>query len=298
MSATALTRAPAATSQGSYRLRAVSGATGRIVVLSIIAAYFVVPIVWLVVASTKTRGQLTTTPPFAIVDSHLWQNLTQLVSYDGGIFGQWALNSALYAVTSAAVGTLIAVMAGYYLSLFPFRGSRFLFALVLGGVLVPTTALSLPLFLLVAQVHLTDTFWAVFLPSIVNPLGFYLARVSTDAAVPREIVEAARIDGAGEFRIFFSVGMRLLSPSIVTIFLLIFVGVWNNFLLPLLMLQTESKYPLTLGLYAWSGQEVQAPGLQTLVLIGSLVSVVPLMIAFLSLQRFWRNGIAAGGVKI
>jgi multiple sugar transport system permease protein len=281
---------------GSARDRA-AGAL-RIVILTAWAAYFILPLYWLLLAGTKSAGTLSSTPAFAIASPQLLQNLGALFSYEHGLFFRWAANSILYAVAGAAVGTLIASMAGYYVAKYRFRGRETLFSIVLGGVLVPSTALALPLFLLFSQVHLTNTFWAVFLPSIVNPFGFYLARLSAESAVPYELLEAARIDGAGDFRVFFSIASRLMVPGIITIFLTQFVGIWNNFLLPVVMLQDQNLYPITLGLYAWNAQQYagQTP-LQTIVITGSLVSVAPLIVAFVLLQRFWRTGLGTGGIK-
>jgi multiple sugar transport system permease protein len=168
---------------------------------------------------------------------------------------------------------------------------------VLAGVLVPATALALPLFLLLSQVSLSNTYWAVLLPSLVSPFGVYLARIYAAASVPDEIIEAGRIDGASEFRIFFTIATQLMGPALVTIFLFQFVAIWNNFFLPLIMLVDQKLYPITLGLFAWSSQTNRDPTLTTSVIVGSLVSVVPLILAFLLLQRYWRSGLGAGGVK-
>lgn len=270
----------------------------RIAVLTAWAAYFILPLYWLVLAATKSAGTLSSSSAFAIVSPQLFTNLQSLFSYENGLFFRWAANSVLYSVCGAAVGTLIAAMAGYYLAMYRFRGREALFSVVLGGVLVPSTALALPLFLLFSQVHLTNTFWGVFLASIVNPFGFYLARLSAEASVPFELLEAARVDGAGDFRVFFSIASRLMVPGLITIFLTQFVGIWNNFLLPVVMLQNQNLYPITLGLYAWNSQQYagQTP-LQTIVITGSLVSVAPLVVAFIFLQRFWRSGLGAGGLK-
>lgn len=197
----------------------------------------------------------------------------------------------------AAVGTLISALCGYALAKFRFRGREFLFSVVLGGVLVPTTALALPLFLLFSATGIVNTYLAVFLPSIVSPFGVYLARIFANAAVPQELIESARLDGAGEFRTFFSVSSRLMTPALVTIFLFQFVAIWNNFFLPMVMLQKESLFPITLGLYEWNGQTARAPLLQESVITGSLVSIVPVIIVFILLQRFWRTGLAAGSLK-
>jgi multiple sugar transport system permease protein len=168
---------------------------------------------------------------------------------------------------------------------------------VLGGVLVPATALALPLFLIFSQVNLTNTYWAVFLPSLVSPFGVYLARIYAAASVPDELIEAARLDGAGEVRTFFTVAVRLMFPALVTVFLFQFVAIWNNFFLPLIMLRDETLFPVTLGLYSWNSQVNQIPELRGYVLIGALLSIIPLIITFLLLQRFWRNGLGTGSVK-
>jgi multiple sugar transport system permease protein len=172
-----------------------------------------------------------------------------------------------------------------------------MFGVILAGVLVPATALALPLFLLLSEVDLTNTYWAVFLPSLVSPFGVYLSRIYAAGAVPDELIEAGRLDGAGDMRIFFSMSVRLMAPALVTIYLFQFVAIWNNFFLPLIMLVDQDLYPVTLGLFAWTSQSARDPGLVTAVIVGSFVSVVPLIIAFLMLQRFWRSGLAAGGVK-
>jgi multiple sugar transport system permease protein len=137
----------------------------------------------------------------------------------------------------------------------------------------------------------------VFLPSLVSPFGVYLSRIYAASSVPDEIIEAARIDGAGEVRTFFTLSIRLMSPALVTIFLFQFVSIWNNFFLPLIMLRDQTLFPVTLGLYTWNSQVSQIPDIRTLVLVGAFVSIIPLLIAFLSLQRFWRNGLGAGGLK-
>jgi len=265
--------------------------------LVLMAGYFLLPVYWLVVNATKSQRDLVSTNGFWFADLQLGQNLTDLFARDGGVFGRWALNSLLYAGLGAAVGTVLAAMAGYGLAKFAFRGRELLFGFALGGVLVPATALALPLFLMFAGIGLTNTFWAVFLPSIVSPFGVYLSRVYAAASIPDEVLEAARVDGAGEIRIFFTIAVRMLAPALVTVFLFQFVAIWNNFLLPLIMLQDSSLYPLTYGLFLWQSQVSRDPALQTLTIVGSLVSVLPLVVTFLVLQRFWRAGLTAGSIK-
>jgi multiple sugar transport system permease protein len=195
------------------------------------------------------------------------------------------------------VGTLFASMAGYALAKYVFVGREAVFNVILAGVLVPATALALPLFLMFSKVDLTDSIWAILLPSIVSPFGVYLSRIYAAAAVPDELLEAARIDGAGEFRAFFTISLRLMGPALVTIFLFQFVTIWNNYLLPLVMLQNTKLYPVTLGLATWNSQKAIAGNLQLYVVVGALLSIIPLMIAFLALQRFWQSGLSEGGVK-
>ncbi|WP_449385636.1 carbohydrate ABC transporter permease [Cellulomonas soli] len=266
-------------------------------VMAVFTVYFLMPIWWLLVASSKTRGQVIGTNPLWFADLHLVDNVRDVLVYRDGLFVAWMGNSLLYAGVGALVATLLAAMCGYALAKYRFRGREALFNVVLGGVLVPATALALPLFLMFSAVKLTDTYWAVLLPSIVSPFGVYLARIYAAASVPDELIEAARLDGAGEIRTFFGVSVRLMVPALVTIFLFQFVAIWNNFFLPLIMLRDERKFPVTFGLYTWNSQLNQIPELNTFVLVGSLLSIVPLVVAFLALQRFWRGGLGTGSVK-
>lgn len=270
--------------------------TAAMAVMFLLAVYFLLPIYFLIVAATKPQGDLASTFGLAFSHFDLFQNLGTLFGRSNGIFGRWALNSVIYAVLGAATGTMISALCGYALAKFTFRGREFLFSVILGGVLVPTTALALPLFLLFSASGLVNTYFAVFLPSIVSPFGVYLARIFA-ATIPQEIIESARLDGAGEFRTFFSVAFRQMTPSLVTIFLFQFVAIWNNFFLPMVMLQKESLFPITLGLYEWNGQTARAPLLQESVITGALVSIVPVIIVFVLLQRFWRTGLASGSLK-
>ncbi|MFB7084908.1 carbohydrate ABC transporter permease [Streptomyces sp. NPDC056296] len=262
-----------------------------------VACYMLLPVYWLLVSSTKSQSDLVSTPGFLPAAWHLGDNLSSLFAQQDGVYARWLLNSLLYAGLGAAVATLLAAAAGYALAKYTFRGREAVFSVVLGGVLVPATALALPLFLMFAEFDATNTFWSVFLPSVVSPFGVYLSRIFAAASVPDEVMEAARMDGASEFRIFRTVALRLMAPALVTVFLFQFVVIWNNFLLPLIMLQDERLYPVTLGLFTWQSQTSRMPELQTLTIVGALISVVPIVLTFLLLQRYWRAGLAAGAVK-
>ena len=269
-------------------------------IMGVFTFYFLVPIWWLLVSSTKTQAQFTSTTPLWFTPdavANFIGNIGGLFTYNDGVFLKWIINSILYAGAGALIGTVIAGMCGFALAKYRFRGREALFNVVLSGVLVPATALALPLFLIFSQVGLTNTFWAVFLPSVVSPFGVYLARIYAASSVPDELLEAARLDGSSELRTFFTVATRLMAPALVTIFLFQFVAIWNNFFLPLIMLRDPDLFPVTLGLYAWNSSIGQNPELRSFVVIGAFVSIVPLIIAFLSLQRFWSGGLAAGSVK-
>ncbi len=274
--------------------------SAAMLVMGVFTLYFLTPIWWLLTTSTKTGGEITSTVPLWFTANSFgtfFDNLARLFTYGDGLFGRWLINSAIYAGVGALIGTIVAAMCGYALAKYEFKGREAIFNIVLSGVLVPATALALPLFLIFSQANLTNTMWAVFLPSLVSPFGVYLARIYAAASVPGELLEAARLDGSGEIRTFFTVSTRLMAPALVTIFLFQFVAIWNNFFLPLIMLRDQALFPVTLGLYAWNSQISQIPELRILVIVGALVSIVPLIIAFLALQRFWSSGLGAGGVK-
>jgi multiple sugar transport system permease protein len=260
------------------------------------AVYCLLPVVWVLVAATKNNNQLFNTFTFAPSGS-LWSNIGSLTSYAGGVFWHWMLNTAIYAGGGALLSVAVSGLTGYALAKYRFRGRSTLFNLLLAGVLVPPVVLALPQYLLLAKVGLTNTYWSVLLPSVISPYGIYLARIYAMASVPDEVIESARVDGCPEGRLFARIAVPMMVPGLVTIFLFQFVAVWNNFLLPFIMLSDENKFPLTVGLYTLLNRGSSAPSLYSLVVTGSLLSVIPLIILFLSLQRYWRTDIASGAVK-
>lgn len=267
-------------------------------VLVVFGGYFLAPVLWLMIAATKDTGDLYGT--FGFWFGHRFALLSQLGDLfraDGGVYTRWLLNSALYSVAGAGVATLLAGACGYAMAKYVFPGREIAFSLVLGGVLVPGTALAIPLYLLVSKIGMADTYWSVLLPSMVSPFGVYLSRIYAAASVPDELLDAARTDGAGDLRIFFAIALRLMSPGLLTVFLFQLVAIWNSFLLPLVMLSDEQTYPVTLGLFSWSSQVTHHPEYFSLTIIGSLISIIPLAVAFLTLQRYWRNDLASGAIK-
>lgn len=266
-------------------------------ILLLATAYTLFPLLWLLTAAAKNTGDLLGGRTLSPSRWHLGDNLADLAATGDGVYFRWYLNSLLYAGGGALLCGLICAAAGYAFHVARFPGKEKLFGLVLIGVLVPTTALALPMYLLASKVGLVNTFWAVFLPSLVNPFGVYLARVFCAGYVPGEVLEAARMDGAGELRIFWSIGLRMVMPGFVTICLFQFTAIWNNFFLPLVMLSDTKLFPVSLGLYAWNTQTHAFPEYYPLVVTGSLLAVIPLVVAFVALQRFWKAGMTAGAVK-
>jgi multiple sugar transport system permease protein len=262
------------------------------------AIYCLLPVVWVVMAATKTRGELFSTFTYApSFHGGLVQNLRGLFSYGDGRFVRWARNSVLYAGVGAALSTVVSAAAGYGLAKYRFRGRNTVFNVLLAGVLLPQVTLAIPQYLLLSKVGLAGTYWSVLLPSIIYPYGIYLCRIYAAAAVPDEMIEAGRIDGAGEGRIFRSIAVPTMLPGLVTVFLLQFVAIWNNFILPFIMLSNEDRYPLTVGLFTMLSQGVSLPALYTLVITGALLSILPLIALFLYLQRYWRMDLLSGAVK-
>ncbi|MFJ3394158.1 carbohydrate ABC transporter permease [Leifsonia aquatica] len=265
------------------------------VLLAVSTVYFLFPLWWLLVAATKPFGEQFSGNGLWFDGFGLWDNLARLTAQGDGIFWQWMLNSLIYCGLGAAIGTLLSAMGGYALAKYDFPGRGALFGVILAAVLVPKILFTLPLYLMFSGVHLINNPLAVLLPSIVSPFGVYLARVFAAQSVPDEVIEAGRIDGASEFRIFRAISTKMMLPALVTIFLFQFVEIWNNYLLPAMVLGDDHMQPVTVGLVGWNASHVAVP--PPLVVIGSLVSVVPLIIAFLALQRFWRAGMTAGAVK-
>ena len=292
-------RGPRSTRRGdrstttTVRLR---GRTVPTVLLLLGASYCLVPVVWVVIASTKSRSELFSTFTFA-PGTGLLENLEALFAYGGGQYAGWALNSVLYAGVGALLSMIVSTMAGFALAKYRFPGREALFYAILGGVLLPGIALAIPQYLLLSKIGMAGTHWSVLLPSIISPFGIYLARVYAMAAVPDETMEAARLDGASEGRLFTSIALPMMVPGMVTVFMLQFVGIWNNFLLPFVMLADQDRYPITVGLYTLLSKGSGEPALYSLAIIGAALSIIPLVALLLLLQRFWRLDLISGGIK-
>jgi len=285
------------------RRRRPGGSTALTGVMLLMLLYTLLPLLWLVMSSTKDSASLFDS--FGLWFGHgfhLFQNVHDVVTYDGGIYLRWFGNTVLYSVVGAGGAAVISTAGGYALAKYEFRGRRLIFAVVLGAVTIPGTALAVPTYLLFSKVGLVDSPWAVLIPSLASPFGLYLMRVYALGAVPDSMLEAARIDGSGELRTFFTISLRLLAPGFVTVLLFSLVATWNNYFLPLIVLSDPQWFPLTVGLNQWNSLATGASSVGTtnfypLVITGSLLAIVPLVLAFLFLQRFWQSGLAAGSVK-
>jgi multiple sugar transport system permease protein len=264
------------------------------------AIVVIVPLYWIIVGSTKSNSTLFSSATFLPGTLHdLASNAKMLVTAQGGIFFQWLLNSVIYAVVTAVVGTYLSSLTGYALAVFRFRGRGALFAAVLGGLMVPSTVLIVPIFILEHTLGLTDTYQGVILPMLVFPFGVYFMSIYASESLPVSLIEAARMDGAREFQVFHRIAFPVLLPGMVTLVLISFINTWNNYFLPLVLIGSTSKYPLTVGLSNWLSS-IATPGnnqaLYPQVILGSLVSVLPMLILFPFLQKFIARGLTIGAL--
>ncbi|WP_328545134.1 carbohydrate ABC transporter permease [Streptomyces europaeiscabiei] len=260
------------------------------------AVYCLLPVAWVLIAATKSGSELFSTFTF-LPGSGFADNLSDLNAYRDGIYWQWMGNSALYAGVGALLSTAVSAVSGYALAIYRFKGRETVFNVLMAGVLMPPVILAIPQYLLMAKADLADSYWSVLLPLVLSPYGVYLSRIYAAAAVPSDVVEAGRMDGASEWRIFTGIALPMMVPGLVTVFLFQFVAVWNNFLLPYIMLSDDEKFPITLGLFTLLEQGANTPALYTLVITGALLAVIPLIALFLVIQRFWSLDLLSGAVK-
>lgn len=266
--------------------------------------YFLLPFFWLIVSSTKTNAALSSTWGLWFADHNaFWENVVSVFTTNNGVFLLWLRNTALYSIAAALGAAFISTLAGYAFGKFRFPGRGFLLGIILVSVAVPVTILIVPLFLMLARMGLVNTAWAMILPSVVSPFGVYLMWIYAEETLPLELLEAARIDGASETRIFTKIAFPLLAPGFVTVLLFSFVGTWNNYFLPLMVYSDPQYFPLTVGLAQWNLQSTAGIGAgelyatHAMILTGALIAILPLTLAFLFLQRFWQSGLTLGSVK-
>lgn len=210
-------------------------------------------------------------------------NLTGVFAYKNGVFVNWIGNSFLYAGVGSIVGTFFATLAGFAFRRYHFLGKKILFIIILGFSMVPGFATTLPLFIVFKNLDLLNTYWSIIIPSVVNIFGVYLMVIYWNQ-IPEEIFDAARIDGAGDFFLFARIGLPNLLPGFTTLLLLSFVGIWNNYFLPLVMLSSSGKMPLVLGITTITS--LQGFPVYNLTIMGAFLTALPLLILFMAFQKF------------
>ena len=252
----------------------------------------VIPFVWMLLSSFKPEAEVRAMPPTWWPETITTDNYNQLFTKLD--FPRFFMNSAIVAVAVAAGNMVFCSMLGYALAKLDFPGKKVVFAIVLGTLMVPGVVTFVPLFVLTTNIGLTNTLPGMILPFLAGPFGVFLMRQFI-MSLPDELIQAARVDGAGELRIFFSIILPLCGPAVATLGVLTFLTSWNNFLWPLVVATSEDKYtlPVALALYA-VGQNATKYGL---LLAGSVVVVIPVLAVFLLLQRRIMQGIAMTGIK-
>ena len=279
-----------------------------LVILLAFVAFFGVPILWLLLAPTKTDYQLAHESAFAFGSFDTFgHTFSKVINYQGQLMLTWLKNSAIYSVGGTALALLAAIPAGYGLALTQFIGRRALLGITLVVMIMPATALVLPLFLEASAVHLVGTIWAVILPFAFFPFGVYLAYIYFSSTIPQDLLAAARIDGAGEWGVFRYVALPLARPIVALVAFFAFVADWTNYYLPFVMTYTNSQYPVTIGLQiligsapifsptasGYAASEIYRPDLA----MATLIAVLPILIIFLFAQRTLVKGMLAGATK-
>ncbi len=263
-----------------------------------IAAVMLVPFVWLICGAFKRNEDFFTSTFLprgegGVSLSRLtFDNFRELFSQT--IIVRALVNSLFFSSATSILATLVCAMAGYALAKYTMAGRRWLLAIVLGAVIVPPTLIIAPGYQLLYKLGMLDTYAGLIIPAIAPAFGVYLFRQASLSSVPTDLIEAARVDGCGEVRIFFTVALPLLRPMVSAFLLITFLGVWNNFITPQVVLQSEQKFPLAVAVAQLKGVYYQDYGLQ---IAGVLVSVAPVLGLFLLLQREFISGLTSGAVK-
>ena len=285
---------------------------GRVLVAAILlffSVFFVLPLAWLLLAPTKTQSQLNGFNgelPFSFGSfEQLAENWTSLTTFQNGIIWTWLGNSVLYSGVALVLTIIVTIPAGYALAMTNFKGRRLILVTTLMVMLIPNTALALPIFLELTTVRLVGTPLAVILPFAFFPFGVYLAFIYFSTTMSHDLLDAARIDGAGELRVFMRIAMPLATPVIALVGFFNFVGNWNNYFLPFITQPGSRKMPVQVGLTELlSNTPVFNPtNVASLTIslpqlaLATLISVAPVLIVFLFSQRYLVTGLTAGATK-
>jgi multiple sugar transport system permease protein len=259
--------------------------------LALAAAFAVLPLLWMVSVSFMQPGAASSYPPPLLPADPTLANYRQLFAQAG--MGGYLLNSAVIACGVTAISVLFNVMAGYAFAKLEFAGRDALFKSLLGALVIPGQVAMMPLFLMLKAMGLVNTWAGVIVPGMAGVFGIFLVRQYA-RSLPDALLEAARIDGAGELRIFFSVVLPLLKPVLVTLAVFAFLGSWNDFMWPLIVLTDGQLHTAPVALASLSREHVQD---SELMMAGSVVTVLPVLLLFLGLQRYYMQGLLVGSVK-
>ncbi|MEV6604070.1 carbohydrate ABC transporter permease [Kutzneria sp. NPDC051319] len=287
-------------------MKRVVGLTLVALVLVVLLVFFVLPALWLLLAPTKAAADLAGESPLSFGSfaniGVAWQHLT---SFQDGVLFVWLRNSAVYAVGALIVTLITSIPAGYALALTKFRGRKLLLTVTLIVMIMPSAALVLPVFLELNLVHLIGTAWSIILPFSFYPFGVYLVYIYFATSLPRELLSAARLDGATEWQIFTRIALPLATPVVGLVAFFSFVGNWNNFFLPYLVLPNSDGFPIQVGLnqllsstpsfnpVAGAGLNITSPELA----LAIIIAVLPVLVLFLFSQRTLVSGMLAGATK-
>jgi len=271
--------------QSRWQLLRVNGA------LVVLAALSLAPLLWMVSVSFMPRGEASHFPPPFLPSVVTFDNYHELFATTGVArnFG----NSLLVSIAITLLSLLVNTMAGYAFAKLRFRGRERVFRLLLAALVVPAQVAMLPLFLLMKQLGLVNSYWGVIIPGMATVFGIFLVRQYA-RSIPDDLIEAARIDGAGELRIFFQVVLPMLKPVLVTLAVFTFMGAWNDFMWPLIVLTDQEHYTLPVALAALSREHIMDV---ELMMAGAVVTVLPVLGLFLLLQRYYIQGLLLGSVK-
>lgn len=249
------------------------------------------PLLWMLSASFMPTGQANGYPPPLLPHGATLEHYRTLFTRLD--LARYLGNSALLATTVTVLSTLVNAMAGYAFAKLRFRGRDRLYRFLLGALVIPVQVAMLPLFLLMKQLHLVNSYWGVIIPGLASIFGIFLVRQYT-LGVPDELLDAARMDGASEWRIFVSIVLPVIRPILVTLAIFTFMGTWNDFMWPLVVLSDARMYTLPVALANLSGEHVQDT---ELMMAGSVLTVLPVLLVFVALQRYYIAGVTAGSVK-
>ncbi|WP_413305779.1 carbohydrate ABC transporter permease [Bacillus sp. 1P10SD] len=250
-----------------------------------------IPFAWMITSALKPNNEIFSSPPTFLPKHANWGNFVE--AWTSGDYTQYFINTTVISVLTTVITLFICGLAGYTFAKFDFMGKKTLFILFLGTMMVPMQVTMIPIFLMVSKLHLLNSYWSVILPLVANAYGVFLMRqfIST---IPTELMEAARIDGCSEFRIFWQIILPLTKPALVTLGILTFLGAWNEFLWPLIMMDSPDMMTLQVALTQFKGQyEVK----WNLLMAASAISMIPIALIFIIFQRFLVEGIASSGVK-